>query len=222
MQAVVGGAPHVFHSWLAGSRGLAEESGSGQHTDHCDVTDSLPCICPSIIPLLSILSHVFMSYHSPCHCETLGVMYLSLSLTLRRVLIHSFPCFPFTLLSVLHPFLPFSSLPHVSVLLARQRSALLSLTEGSCMADGRGCSFSLSLSSFLSVSFVLLSLPAPLSWRSFSAEPFSHTSTFTLHHSSVCSTFSLSRLVVTPGCCALSLHGLQLSLSLSLSLRSCL
>lgn len=34
-QAVIGGAAPVFHSWLA------EESGSGQHTDHSDITDSI-------------------------------------------------------------------------------------------------------------------------------------------------------------------------------------
>ena len=40
MQAVIGGAEHVSYSWLADGGGLAEESGSGQHTDQSDVTDS--------------------------------------------------------------------------------------------------------------------------------------------------------------------------------------
>lgn len=41
VRALIGGAAAVSHSWLADGGGRAEESGSGQHTDHSDVTDSV-------------------------------------------------------------------------------------------------------------------------------------------------------------------------------------
>lgn len=140
VHALIGGAAAVSHSWLADGGGLAEESGSGQHTDHRDVTDSIaaaaaPRSFHNALGLYS-LSQVPMSYRS-ARCS---VIYFPLSPPPPHVFICSYSSSrpPFMLILALCLSSSLSPLPHVSVLLAHHGSALLTLTEGSHVAEGRG------------------------------------------------------------------------------------
>lgn len=78
--SVIGGAPRLQQ--LTGSWLWAEDSGSGQHADHSDVTDFvLPLLSPLFIhtSIIWLVLHVLMSCHSPkrasCCCGSLSVIY---------------------------------------------------------------------------------------------------------------------------------------------------
>lgn len=112
------------------------------------------CCCrrrgSSLLGLYS-LSLVLMSYRSAC-CS---IIYFPLSSPPPHVFIcsSSFSRLPFMLILALCLSSPLSPLPHVSVLLAHHGSALLTLTEGSRVAEGRGLSSPLSPSLSLCLSW---------------------------------------------------------------------
>lgn len=117
-----------------------------------------------------------------------------------------------------------SPLPHVSVLLAHHGSALLTLTEGSRVAEGRGLFPPLSpLSLPLPLLIVLLlSQPVSLIWRSFTDYPeraghFSPTPAFIpllLFPSPL-------ELIPVPKRCGVSVYKIQFSHCLSLPSHLC-
>lgn len=108
------------------------------------------CHSSSLLGLYS-LSQVLMSYRAAC-CS---VIYFPLSSPPHRVFICSSSSsrLPFMLMLALCLSSSLSPLPHVSVLLAHHGSALLTLTEGSRVAEGRGLFPSLSPSLSLCLSF---------------------------------------------------------------------
>lgn len=92
MQAVIGWVPHVFSSWLADVRGLAEECGSGQHTDHSDVTDSTAAT--SLFCVFALLLYVWSFNPSPWSLSLLLLLWHSHSQrNLFPVIFHKASCF---------------------------------------------------------------------------------------------------------------------------------
>lgn len=129
---------------------------------HCCHVSPFCVLAPSIMCL--VFPSWFMSYHFQSCCDTLHVIYFPLSFALPHVLIHSFSfCLSFVLIFALHPsLLSLLSLTCLCCWLTCHRSALLTLTERSCVAEGRGHSLSV-LPLFI---ILLLSRPVFLIWRS--------------------------------------------------------